>query len=445
MQLDQCQAVRASGPPRSCCGYSIGLVGLMGFAAGLCAATSGTLPTAVRVLALVSITAAPMVVWALWVDQTYLRDSAGLRWRPIRPRDIGRVYIKLVGLAATGGMMAAAYWLFPIYRDPLYHTFFELAWILLPSIAALTILYVYWLDSRLLEPKDDGSWHFGCLVVGRWSEVDTNKVRQHVLAWTIKGFFLPIMVGWLGQNLDWLARPGLFAGTHNFLALADIAKTAIFTVDLGFAALGYVLTLRIIDGQIRSPEPTLLGWSIALICYPPINDLIFTDYLTWSDDYQWQSWLAAQPTMLVIWGSIIVFIEFLFALATVSFGYRFSNLTHRGIVTHGLYRLTKHPAYVTKCLSFWMMAIPFIPAQGWDEAARQSLALAGISLIYWLRARTEERHLSRDPVYVEYALWIEKNGIFRWVGQAIPLLRYRPSVHIGPIDDVGKPDFVMTA
>ena len=139
------------------------------------------------------------------------------------------------------------------------------------------------------------------------------------------------------------------------------------------------------------------------------------------------------------------FIEFLFALATVSFGYRFSNLTHRGIVTHGLYRLTKHPAYVTKCLSFWMMAIPFIPAQGWDEAARQSLALAGISLIYWLRARTEERHLSRDPVYVEYALWIEKNGIFRLVGRAIPLLRYRPSVHISSIDDVGKPDFVMTA
>jgi len=78
-------------------------------------------------------------------------------------------------------------------------------------------------------------------------------------------------------------------------------------------------------------------------------------------------------------------------------------------------------------------------------AARQSLALAGVSLIYWLRARTEERHLSRDPVYVEYALWIEKNGIFRWVGQAIPLLRYRPSVHISSIDDVGKPDFVMTA
>src|SRR5437868_263344 len=163
MQLDQCESVSESGRPRSCSGYLIGLVGLIGYAAGLWAATAGTLPTAIRVLVLVSTTAVPMVLWALWVEQTYLRDSAGLMRKPVGPRDIGRVYIKLVGLAATSGIGVAAYWLFPIYRDPLYHTFFELAWLLLPSIAALTVLYVYWLDSRLLEPKDC-SWHFGSLV-----------------------------------------------------------------------------------------------------------------------------------------------------------------------------------------------------------------------------------------------------------------------------------------
>jgi isoprenylcysteine carboxyl methyltransferase (ICMT) family protein YpbQ len=444
MQLDHCQAAGENGPPRSCSGYSIGALGLMGFVAGLWAASAGMLPAAVRVLALVSITAVPMIVWALWVERVNLRKSAGLMSGPVRPRDIGRVYTKLVGLAGTAGFMTAAYWLFPIYRDPLYHTFFELVWILLPSIAALSLLYVYWIDPRLSEPKD-ATWHFGCLLLGRWSEADLSKVREHVLGWTIKGFFLPIMVGWLGQNLDWLARPGLFAGVHDFLAAADVAKTAIFTLDLGFATVGYVLTLRIIDGQIRSPEPTMLGWSVALICYPPINDLVFKDYLTWSNDYQWQTWLSAQPTLLVIWGSIIVLIELLFALATVSFGYRFSNLTHRGIVTHGLYRLTKHPAYITKCLSFWMIAIPFIPAQGWDEAARQSLALTGISLIYWLRARTEERHLSRDPVYVEYALWIERNGMFRWLGQAIPILHYRPPVHTDMIVRAGAPEWMMSA
>src|SRR5919206_5169655 len=169
MQLDQFQAASENRPPRSCSGYSIGVAGLVGFAAGLWAATAGTLPTPVRVLLLVSITAVPMIVWALWIDRVNLRHSAGLKVGPLRPRDLGRVYIKLVGLVGTAGLMTAAYWLFPIYRDPLYRTFFELAWLLLPLIAALTLLYVYWIDSRLSEPKD-GSWHFGCLLLGRWSE-----------------------------------------------------------------------------------------------------------------------------------------------------------------------------------------------------------------------------------------------------------------------------------
>jgi protein-S-isoprenylcysteine O-methyltransferase Ste14 len=428
--MAQHDAGSRGGPPRSCTGYAVGAVGLCGFAAGLWAATAVDMTSAHRVLVLSVITAAPMIAWAMLVERVFERDCTGLNLHGAGAPDIGRVYTKLLGLAATGGLMAVAYWALPIYREPFYRPFFDLVAATLPWIAGAGVLYVYWLDPRMAEPED-GAWHLGCVVTGRWGAVDAAKVRAHALGWAIKGYFLPIMVGWLGQNLDWLARPGLIAGAHGFLAFLDIGKSGIFTLDLGFATLGYVLTLRIVDGQIRSPEPTLLGWMAALICYPPANDLMFNNYLTWSHDYQWQAWLADRPRLLVMWGSIVIAIEFLFSLATVSFGYRFSNLTHRGILTHGLYRLTKHPAYVTKCVSFWMVAIPFIPAQGWEEAVRQSLALAGVNLIYWLRARTEERHLSRDPTYVEYALWIEEHGIFRWLGGIFPFLRYRPPAEPG--------------
>ena len=46
-----------------------------------------------------------------------------------------------------------------------------------------------------------------------------------------------------------------------FLYRFDVTVNVIFSLDLAFAALGYVLTLRAMDGHIRSPEPTLLGWS----------------------------------------------------------------------------------------------------------------------------------------------------------------------------------------
>lgn len=52
--------------------------------------------------------------------------------------------------------------------------------------------------------------------------------------------------------------------------------------------------------------------------------------------------------------------------------------------------------------------------------------LAGCSFIYFLRARTEENHLSNYPEYEEYANWINEHGLFSWVGRKFPFLRYDP-------------------
>lgn len=99
-----------------------------------------------------------------------------------------------------------------------------------------------------------------------------------------------------------------------------------------------------------------------------------------------------------------------------SFGIRFSNLTNRGIITSGPYRFTKHPAYVSKNISWWLISIPFLSADGSAFTALQlCLGLAGINLICLLRAKTEERHLSQDPAYRAYAAYIRDHGIFRWI------------------------------
>jgi protein-S-isoprenylcysteine O-methyltransferase Ste14 len=114
----------------------------------------------------------------------------------------------------------------------------------------------------------------------------------------------------------------------------------------------------------------------------------------------------------------------MYLLATFAFGVRFSNLTNRGILTNGPYRYTKHPAYIAKNVSWWLITLPFIPDHGWVAALKSTLALAGVSTVYFLRARTEERHLSRDPAYVEYALWMNEHGTLRQLGR-LPFFRYR--------------------
>ncbi|MCG3776215.1 MAG: hypothetical protein JW395_3067 [Nitrospira sp.] len=95
---------------------------------------------------------------------------------------------------------------------------------------------------------------------------------------------------------------------------------------------------------------------------------------------------------------------------------RFSNLTNCGIITSGPYRWTKHPAYLAKDASWWLINIPFLPPDGSLATAVKPFVMLGfVNLIYLLRAKTEERHLSQDPVYREYSEFIRQHGLFSYL------------------------------
>ncbi len=84
----------------------------------------------------------------------------------------------------------------------------------------------------------------------------------------------------------------------------------------------------------------------------------------------------------------------IFAWASVSLGFKASNLTNRGTVSHGPYRYCRHPAYASKILLWSIGAVVF-------GSYHVGLVL-GYFLIYFMRAWTEERHLSNDQDYLEY-------------------------------------------
>ena len=115
------------------------------------------------------------------------------------------------------------------------------------------------------------------------------------------------------------------------------------------------------------------------------------------------------------------------------FGFRFSNLTHRGIITGGPYRFTKHPSYIFKNIGWWLINVPFLSASSLGEALLHSAGLLMVSAVYYLRAMTEEMHLSEDPTYVAYAEWINDHGALRWLGRLLPALRYRAPASRSPL------------
>jgi isoprenylcysteine carboxyl methyltransferase (ICMT) family protein YpbQ len=341
------------------------------------------------------------------------------RLRPLDPR---RVAIRIFGVIATLGLVAFAYWLLPEYGG----TFYDPYWQFLKSIAPLAALvpfYMLWIDRRITEPQDD-YYAFGALLVGGWATTDWLLIRRHLLGWTVKAFFLPLMTVYLADELR--ALHGAFLdGRIGTMPLYQLFYHLSYFIDLMFCVVGYSAAIRLFDAQIRSVEPTVAGWVVALICYQPFYSVIGRVYFQYDDNVYWDNWLQNWPVVRIAWAVAIIGLLSIYSLCTVSFGLRFSNLTHRGIITGGPYRFTKHPAYWAKNLSWWLISVPVVSEQGWSMALRNCCLLGLVNLVYYARARTEERHLSRDPTYVAYALWINEHGLLRGLSRLLPFARYR--------------------
>ena len=55
-------------------------------------------------------------------------------------------------------------------------------------------------------------------------------------------------------------------------------------------------------------------------------------------------------------------------------------------------------------------SITFDAVGSWTGAAILTVLMAGVSGVYYWRARTEEKHLSADPDYRAYAAWMALYG-----------------------------------
>ena len=165
----------------------------------------------------------------------------------------------------------------------------------------------------------------------------------------------------------------------------------------------------------------MLGWIVAVVCYEPFWTLIGRQYLHYGSSLSWGSWLSNEPLMYGVWGTAILVLTAVYVWATVIFGGRFSNLTNRGIITSGPYRYTKHPAYISKNITWWLISVPFVVTESAAASLKQCLLLLMVNGIYYLRAKTEERHLMRDPDYASYARWIDANGWLRFLNR-IPVV-----------------------
>lgn len=360
-----------------------------------------------------------------------------LLWRKVQRRTLvaptrgswSRSTTKLAGLAGSVGFVALLYWLFPEYAaQGFYSNYWEAVRIVLPVWAIVALPYIYWIDRRLPEPRD-ALWQMGRLVTLQWQDVSLRVVGQHLLGWLVKGYYLPLMFTYFCDNLDKLLHYDL-TRLSSLQGYFDWSYFTLYFIDVALVSMTYLMSLKLNDTHIRSTEPTAFGWLAALVCYEPFWSLIGAQYIAYDKGPGWGSWFSGTPWLFALWGSMILVLVIVYVWATIAFGGRFSNLTHRGIITNGPYRYSKHPAYLAKNLSWWLIAMPFMVGVSLPQTVRSCLLLGMLNGIYYLRAKTEERHLSLDPVYREYAQWISEHGVLRALDR-VPLIgavaRWRPT------------------
>lgn len=410
--------------PPSAVGHGVGLVGLLGLGLWTVVARHYGMNGPYAGFAAVIACGLPMVFWSLLVDKVHRNASTGLDWRgPARPlREVFDIsLVKIAGLWATWLAIAIFYCVARWYWNGNYRFSMDLFMAAAPWLLVFSIPYVVWIDRRLIDPKD-ASYAFGQWIIGGAAgRPDRDQVANHARAWTVKGFFLAFMLSIVPGNfasvVDWRIDHA-FANPVNLTAFLI---AIMFMIDVCMATVGYLLTCKPLDSHIRSANPTLAGWVAALICYPPFVLMGAGGPLDYhAGGAEWDMWTQGHTSVQWLLGGWLVLLTAIYAWATVAFGIRFSNLTHRGILTHGPYRWTRHPAYLSKNLFWWFSALPFLTLSGsLTDMVRNCAMLAVTNAVYYWRARTEEAHLSADPDYRAYSEWMARNGpvprFFAWV------------------------------
>lgn len=275
----------------------------------------------------------------------------------------------------------------------------------------------------LLEPRPGVSKSLHCWRALRrlltapldtWRNGLAASERLGLLTVMVKAFFAPLMVVFLIDHTTRLLINGaslydaaFMSGGGAALAVFNaygfwFALQAILLVDVAFFTVGYLVELPVLKNEIRSVDPTLLGWLVALMCYPPLNDVVSL-ILGWRtvDFPQFD-----HPVVHVSMNLAILVLMGVYAAASAALNFKASNLTHRGIVSWGPYRFVRHPAYVCKNMAWWIGAMPTLSAAlavSTLDGAMVAVSVIGWSVVYYLRAVTEEDHLrSVDGEYADY-------------------------------------------
>ena len=312
------------------------------------------------------------------------------------------------------------------YQDSYFGPFFHALPLIVaatPIVSALFILASY----RAYGPSERGGYQLGLILVGRSSEIDWQLLRDDLLTWLIRGFFLPINFCELVWTIAAIRGHELQLFSGSWISSEYYVLLMIYAVIIAAVTPGYLFGARLLNTETKAISNSWFAWTVTLACYSPFETAFFInlfDYNPSSPDPLWQQpwtvYFHNIPFLLAIAGGLILIFSVIHLWGEAQFGIRSSNLSNRGIITTGIYRFSKHPVYISKCAVWLLIWVPFLSGVNVLDDLRLSVLWICVCGIYVLRALAEEKLLSADPDYVAYALWMDEHGFLSSIGKVFP-------------------------
>lgn len=232
----------------------------------------------------------------------------------------------------------------------------------------------------------------------------TKSFYQIVVLFAVKFLFIPLMYLALiayGVVL-WFFVLNFDLQQFSQLPFIEFFNSVVFTFVVYFAMFiallvylfGYLLESKKYHSTIVSVETNWFALVVTLICYSPFFPFLMFIIPQASQDF---AFFKSQEITFVV-RLFIILVLVLKTIAIFNLGLKSSNLTYRGLVTTGLYKWVRHPHYACKLIVWWIGIIPSAYVYPWLIGP-----MIFWTVIYYLRAITEEQHLLRnDAAYGKY-------------------------------------------
>jgi protein-S-isoprenylcysteine O-methyltransferase Ste14 len=336
-------------------------------------------------------------------------------------------------------LMAAVWFVLPEYARAYYRPIVDLALfigIVFPLLSAVVLLV-----TERWSTAPGSAYHIGKMILAlpnmartgdvHTSGVDWQLVRKGFLSWMVRGFFLPINYCELVYAVRELRFHEFSFMTAPYPQAISLILACSYALIIAAVTPGYLFSSRTIGTETRTVDHTWFAWTVTLVCYPPFTSGVFWRYFNYRASTPSPDWMQPWTTVgdlfpgtVVALGVAIVLSELVHLWAEAQFGIRSSNLSNRGIITTGPLRFTKHPVYLSKCVGWFLIWLPFAAGTSAVHSLQLTILFACVCGIYYLRSHTEEKLLSQDPAYVQYALWMDEHGMLSWLGKRFAPLSF---------------------